>query len=358
MQGLRYNTTGNYNTNSGMQGLRYNTTGYNNTNSGMNGLHSNTTGYGNTNSGVSGLYSNTTGYSNTNSGADGLRYNTTGYQNTNSGMQGLYSNTTGINNMNSGYLGLRYMSTASQNTSVGAEAFNTFNQNTGGNKTFDYTDITVANEKIKVSAHGFGSVGVKVMLLYTQGTSAITGMTNATIYQFTIIHADTIQLTGNITDAGTGTGHTLTPQYEYSNSTAIGYNAEPTASNQVVLGDANVTTVNTTGFLTAGNIDTVNTPTFTTDIAAVGRVLVIPAGYWVEGIKIIDVGTAAGLSTIVATQETSGITLITGKAVATGETMMFKTITDHNVYATAKNLTFTAAGNGNSGCSIVVYLRR
>ena len=106
--------------------------------------------------------------------------------------------------------------------------------------------------------------------------------------------------------------------------------------------------------------DTLNTPTFTTNIAlGVGtRVLVIPAGYWVEAIKIIDVGTTAGLTNIQAVQETSSINLITGKATATTETMLFKTIADHNVYATAKNLTFTATGNSASGMSIVVYIRR
>jgi len=160
----------------------------------------------------------------------------------------------------------------SQNTSVGAEAFNTFNQNTGGNKTFDYTDITASNEKIAIPAHGFGSVGVKVMLLYTQGTSAITGMTTATVYQFTIIHADTIQLTGDITDVGTGTGHTLTPQYEYSNSTALGYDAEPTASNQVVLGNTSVTTVKTSGNYQqkVWNTDVSNPPTDAELDAALG----------------------------------------------------------------------------------------
>jgi hypothetical protein len=65
----------------------------------------------------------------------------------------------------------------------------------------------------------------------------------STKYQFEIIDANTLRLVGNITDAGSGTGHTLTPQHVYSNSTALGYNAEPTASNQVMLGDANVTQI-------------------------------------------------------------------------------------------------------------------
>jgi hypothetical protein len=62
-----------------------------------------------------------------------------------------------------------------------------------------------------------------------------------------VVDADTLEcVTDSFTDAGTGT-HTLTPQYIYTNSTAIGYNAEPTASNQVMLGDSNVTEVKSAG---------------------------------------------------------------------------------------------------------------
>ena len=66
----------------------------------------------------------------------------------------------------------------------------------------------------------------------------------------------------------------------------------------VVSNDKNATKdstayINKLGEIYAMNIDTINTPIFTTDIASgVGsRVLVVPAGYWVEAIKIIDAGT-------------------------------------------------------------------
>jgi hypothetical protein len=102
------------------------------------------------------------------------------------------------------------------------------------------------------------------------------------------------------------------------------------------------------------------TGTFTTNIASgVGtKVIVIPAYYYVESITVDDKGTAAGLSDIEATQETSSIKLITGKAVTTGNKITFKTIADHNVYAVNKNLTFTATGNGSSGMEIIVNFRR
>jgi hypothetical protein len=279
--GLYSNTTGSYNNNMGVSGLRYNTTGYHNSNVGASGLYSNTTGYDNNNVGASGLYSNTTGNNNSNMGMSGLYSNTTGSYNSNVGASGLYFNTTGIynnnmgtyglcynttggynNNMgvnglhynttgsynsNVGLSGLYYISNSSQNSSFGAESYNTFNENTSGNKNFDNTDITVSTDKIKITAHSFGSVGLYVLLKYTQGTSAITGLSNGDVYRFLIAHADTIQCMTDITDAGSGTGHTFTPQYEYSNSTALGYDAEPTASNQVVLGNTSVTTVKTSG---------------------------------------------------------------------------------------------------------------
>jgi len=112
--------------------------------------------------------------------------------------------------------------------------------------------------------------------------------------------------------------------------------------------------------LPPNHLDRYSTGTFTDNIASgVGtKVIVIPAYYYVESITIDDKGTAAGLSDIVATQETSSITLITGKSVATGNKLTFKTIADHNVYTVNKNLTFTATGNGNSGMEIIVNFRR
>ncbi len=100
---------------------------------------------------------------------------------------------------------------------------------------------------------------------------------------------------------------------------------------------------------------------FTTDIqSGIGsKVIIQPAGYEVEDIIIIDKGTAGGLSAIQVAQETSGINLISGKALGTGETMSFRrSIVDHNVYSVDKNLTFTYVGNGGSGSQIHVKFRR
>jgi hypothetical protein len=45
----------------------------------------------------------------------------------------------------------------------------------------------------------------------------------------------------------------------YSNSTALGYNAQVTASNQIQLGDANITDIKTSGKITAKEVATTRT---------------------------------------------------------------------------------------------------
>jgi len=75
------------------------------------------------------------------------------------------------------------------------------------------------------------------------------------------VDADTLELVDyDLAGAGTGTGHVFTPKVTYTNVTALGHDAEPDASNQVRLGDANVTTVKTAGAFvsTATGVSTLN----------------------------------------------------------------------------------------------------
>jgi len=67
----------------------------------------------------------------------------------------------------------------------------------------------------------------------------------SSIYQFLIVDANTLQISSLPSGfSSTGTDiHTFTPQFRYTNSTTIGYNSQPTASNQIMLGDTNVTEV-------------------------------------------------------------------------------------------------------------------
>ena len=86
-------------------------------------------------------------------------------------------------------------------------------------------------------------------------------MIDGNIYQFKVVDANTLGSyepdgpngTGRgRTISATGTGHTFTPQFEYSNVTCLGANSKPTASNQVTLGDTAVTEVKTSGVILPG----------------------------------------------------------------------------------------------------------
>ncbi len=220
-----------------------------------------------------GAYANGFGYlalqNNTGAGASGFGYQAL-YNNTGAGASGfgfyaLYNNTganangfgrvalqynTGANANGFGYLALRH-NQAADAIAIGDNAWASFLTNAAGAKTFDYTAVDATTDRITVTGHGFGASGTYVNLLYTQGTSAITGLTNNTVYQVKVIDPDTIgfcEADGpggtkrgtNITAAGTGTGHTLTPQYVYTGSIVIGHDTNPTKAYQVTLGSSDI----------------------------------------------------------------------------------------------------------------------
>ena len=120
--------------------------------------------------------------------------------------------------------------------------------NSGGAKTFAGTDVNTTTEDITIATHGFGANGTYINLLFTEGSAALGGLVDSTVYQFYIRDANTvsglegIRRTTNITDQ-LGTGHTFTPEYIYTNATGVGYNSQITKDNQVKLGDSNVTEV-------------------------------------------------------------------------------------------------------------------
>ena len=252
------NNTGAYSNGFGYVALRFNT-GANSNGFGHFALTYNT-----------GTNSNGFGHSalmyNTGTNSNGFGQNALMY-NTGANCNGFGFNVMELNNGdNSGGFGhhaLRY-NQQSNNTAVGYLANGIFLDNTSGNKTFDYTAINASTDRVTITAHGFGATGSWVNVKFTQGTSAVGGLTSTFIYQVKIIDANTISfrelVSGSIyhgidiTSAGTGTGHTLTPQYTYTNTTCLGANSQPSASNQVVLGDTNVTEVKTTGSINMGSV--------------------------------------------------------------------------------------------------------
>ena len=131
LSALRQNTEGSSNTANGINTLYSNTTGYDNTAMGANALLLNTTGFYNTATGASALYSDTTGFDNTATGVNALLFNTTGNNNTATGLSAIASNRTGHDNTTEGYWALSNNTTGSSNIALGANAG--LNLTTGSN---------------------------------------------------------------------------------------------------------------------------------------------------------------------------------------------------------------------------------
>jgi len=165
--------------------------GIQNTAVGNAALRSNTTGYYNTASGCKALYSNTTGEYNTANGVEALYSNTTGYRNTASGYKALYSNTTG-----------------EYNTANGVEAL--------------YSNTT-----------GYYNIANGYFALYSNTSGYYnTANGNSTLF---------LNTTG---DHNTALGYdAFSNGNAYTNSTGLGFDAEPGASNTVRIGNNAVSTI-------------------------------------------------------------------------------------------------------------------
>lgn len=141
----------------------------------------------------------------------------------------------------------RYGNGGNYNTYIGYQAHVTFNEDTANAKNVANaaTDVDTVLERITITGHGFGSIGTYVALKYSTTGTPIGGLPNPSYNTYYIVDANTIEILGvNMSSTGTDT-HTFTPQFIYTNVTAIGANSENTASNQVMLGDANITSVRT-----------------------------------------------------------------------------------------------------------------
>ncbi len=256
---LFHNTTGTGNTANGPFALYYNTTGFSNTANGAYALYSNTTGDGNTANGTDALYSDTTGFSNTANGAGALYANTTGYSNTANGHEALYANTTGYSNTANGLDALFYNTTGFDNTANGYDAL--YANTTGYYNTANGGDALYSNTTgIENTANGYGA-------LYSNTTGYFNTATgNDALNDNTAGGENTANGDGALLFNTTGSGNTaygndallsnttgsdntaigdLTDvnNSNYYNSTALGEEALITASNQVRIGDDNVTSI-------------------------------------------------------------------------------------------------------------------
>jgi len=186
-----------------------------NTAVGYNALTSNTTlnsGYNNTAIGNSSLYyNNNYGSSNTSVGTLSMYNNLGGSSNTSIGLRSLYSNTSGSSNISVGVESLNYNTTGYNNTSIGVYSLCS-NQSGNNNTALGYG----------AGANSYSSSS------YTNGS--------------------------NNTFLGYQAGYSING-FTGSNSTALGYNSYPTASNQIVLG-TNDETVYIPGVMAIGNGNT------------------------------------------------------------------------------------------------------
>lgn len=206
---LSTNSTGSSNVAVGSGALQSNNTASNNVAVGYNSLNANTSGSSHTAIGYAALSSNTTSNASTAVGYNSLSSNTSGSSHTAVGYNSLAANTTGTSNTAIGYIALDSNTTGSNNVAVGVNSL-TGNVSGSQNVAAGYNAL-VGNNSSDCTAIGYNS------LLNSSGT------------QNTAL--------GSGAGSGNSTG---------TNVTLIGYNAQPTAgstSNEITLGDANVTTL-------------------------------------------------------------------------------------------------------------------
>jgi hypothetical protein len=188
---LLANTFGQNNTAVGVSTLKINTDGNSNTAIGGFSMQKNTVGGDNVAIGTSTLYNNTSGNNNTATGSSALNSNTIGYNNTANGYQALVANTEGINNSAIGATALRYNTTGNENTAIGIQSL--FFNSTGYDNTANGVNALYSN------TIGYNNTAIGVQA----------GSNNVSFY----------------------------------NTTCLGYNAQVSGSDQMRLGNSNVTAV-------------------------------------------------------------------------------------------------------------------
>jgi hypothetical protein len=386
-QALYSNTTGSNNVANGFQSLQNNTTGNSNVANGFQALYSNTTGVNNTALGFQALYSNTTGYNNTAVGLHVLFSNTTGYQNVAIGQSALLSNTVGNNNVATGYSALQFNTTGSQNVANGLEALYS---NTSGN-----SNTALGHQALRTNTTGTGNTALGYQALYSdisgnynvaigQGAlfSNTTGIQNvangynalyfntgpnntaigsSALYNNTTGNCNTAIGVNAGENAGVNVGCTflgcftdISSALPCNISTAVGYGAKITTSNQIVLG-TDVDTVYIPGILDVSGtylisaLGVKNNTTLST--ATVGTLDV--SNNNVGG--TLDVKGTTTLSTAtVGTLGVTGNTTVTGTLGVTGNTTLSTAnltgtlgVTGNTTLSTA-NLTGTLGVTGNA----------
>jgi len=227
-------------------------------------LYANTTGYRNTIIGVWAGAANTTGFENSILGANAFENNTTGRQNTAVGAIALENNTIGLRNTAVGFSAMQNGTTAERNTAVGGRAMQ--NVSTG------YANVALGFDALAYNTTAHHNVAVGLDALYYSngeyntalGDSALWGLyptlgfpdqkhmgyKNVALGSRAGYHlGDTYPNFASVFDTavtflGANASRDSSVPYTTSlkNSTAIGYGTRFYASNQVVIGNTDVTT--------------------------------------------------------------------------------------------------------------------
>ena len=215
-QALVVNTSGNKNTATGYQALKANTIGSQNTATGYQALQNNN-GSQNTAIGHHTLFGNTSGSENTAIGIQALFTNTTGINNTAVGVSSLYNNN-GYNNNALGNIALYSNTSGIENNAIGNESLYS--------NTFGSFNTAIGQSSLKNIVLGDGNTALGYQAGLYDGSGNINN--NTSNNTFLGYQADVSY------DSTTGI-----PNGSYENSTALGYSATITASNQIVLGTSN-----------------------------------------------------------------------------------------------------------------------
>jgi hypothetical protein len=202
----------------GSNALVTNDTGFWNIAVGTDALYKNTTGNYNVAIGVRTLYENTTGGANVAIGADTLVKNTTGTDNLALGVNSLANNTTGNENIAIGVRSLNTNATGNKNVAIGTDAL-LFN--TTGN-----SNIALGDDALRANT-GYNNIAIGERSLYWN-----TGFNNVAI------GVDAGNLNPYAGNNNTMIGALAHANGNHAFSSALGYGAQITESNQIVLGTA------------------------------------------------------------------------------------------------------------------------
>ena len=262
MEALYSNTSGAFNTATGVNALWQNTTGISNTAIGYLALSSNTTGDYNRATGFYALLDNTTGGLNTATGRNALQSNTGGGSNAAFGLRALFENTTGNRNTSVGMDSLRTAVTGSDNVALGFEAGY---DETGSNKLY------IANSRTANLIYGdfaTGRVSINAGATPSAPGGALQVNTGADGTKGLVVRASSATQTANLFEIQDSAGAAL---LQVTSDGRMGIGKAPDAGYALdVQGD-----MNATGTVRANGVALTSDARFKTNVQAITDALAI-----------------------------------------------------------------------------------